>query len=82
LHKDWFRRSKVNREDSQTQTQTAWRSHKPTLGKYTNKKDLSEIVFLRSSVFHGVDYIALINDGNFAIFTKFYGEVKVGPVLK
>jgi hypothetical protein len=32
FHKDWFVHSKVNRGEF-SDTQTAWRSHKPTLRK-------------------------------------------------
>jgi hypothetical protein len=30
FHKDWFRHPEVNREEEFIDTQTAWRSHKPT----------------------------------------------------
>jgi hypothetical protein len=37
FHKDWFRHPKINREGF-TDTQTAWRSHKPTFIFLKNKE--------------------------------------------
>jgi hypothetical protein len=33
FHKHWFRNSEVNGVRGFTETQTTWRSHKPTFGK-------------------------------------------------
>jgi hypothetical protein len=58
FYKDWFRHSKVNRGD--TQTQTAKRSHKPN--SFLNKESrLIKTIELQCNIFSTTQHVSTLN---------------------
>jgi hypothetical protein len=47
FHKDRIKHSNVNGGGESSDTQTAWRSHKPTLGKQAKKKSKENGISIR-----------------------------------